>query len=61
LEQKIENTPGPGNYDTKVNLTTPKEHAVKISQAKRQDIWGEQANKEGMPGPGSLDPYDPKW
>jgi len=41
LEQKIEQTPGPGNYDTKINLITPKEHVVKISQAKRQDIWGD--------------------
>ena len=60
-ETKIEQTPGPGNYNTRSELTHQKEKVVKISQAKREDLWKESTSKADMPGPGAGDPHDPAW
>ena len=58
-EYKIEDTPGPGNYEATLEVTHGKSSAVRISQAKREDIWKEQMNNANLPGPGANDPYDP--
>ena len=35
---------------------------MRMSQAKREDIWKESAgSKADMPGPGAVDPYDQSW
>ena len=41
-EEKIPMTPGVGSYEARNDLTVSKEASVKISQAKREDIWVEQ-------------------
>ena len=38
-----------------------REQTVRISQAKREDIWKESAGKADIPGPGALDPVDHTW
>lgn len=58
-ETVIPDTPGPGNYNTQSELTRQKESSACISQAKREDIWAEAAQKADMPGPGTVDAYDP--
>ena len=35
--------------------------SVKMSQAKRDDVFSEQTGKQETPGPGAVDPYDPAW
>ena len=40
-EYKIELTPGPGNYEATNEITHVRETSVKISQAKREDIFKE--------------------
>lgn len=44
-EQKIEDTPGPGNYNISNEMTQVRETNVNFSQAKREDIWKEQMSK----------------
>lgn len=41
LDQKISDTPGPGNYDTSTKITQVREMSVKMSQAKRDDVFRE--------------------
>ena len=43
-ENKVSDTPGPGNYNADVTVTQSKEKIVKISQARREDIWKEQTS-----------------
>ena len=42
-------------------MTQTREKVVKMSLAKREDIFKEQMSKQDMPGPGAVDPYDPAW
>lgn len=60
-ETKISDTPGPGNYNANVAITQSKEASVRISQAKREDIWKDSTSKADIPGPGALDPVDHGW
>ena len=60
-EHKIQDTPGPGNYEATSQVTQVQSKVVKISLAKREDIFKEQLSKQDLPGPGAVDPYDPAW
>mmetsp|Transcript_14602 Transcript_14602/g.19762 ORF Transcript_14602/g.19762 Transcript_14602/m.19762 type:complete len:209 (-) Transcript_14602:264-890(-) len=58
-EARIENTPGVGSYNANSELTVSKEASVKISQAKREELWKDELKTAQTPGPGAQDPYDP--
>ena len=61
IEQKISDTPGPGNYDTSSGITRSREITVRMSQAKREDVFTQQTNKQDTPGPGAVDLNDQAW
>ena len=58
-EEKIPMTPGVGSYEARNDLTVSKEASVKISQAKREDLWKQELKTAETPGPGAVDPYEP--
>merc|ERR1712037_280491 len=57
-EARPDNNPGVGSYNVTSELVTHKEFTMKMSMAKRDDVWKDEIRGGDTPGPGAVDPID---